>query len=173
MKEATNLLTGLIDTEVDWRCSRSARSVRSSRASFLRRMAVSSCRHPSPCYENRGQALKGVNSSISQFINYFVRLREGWIQSSCPQAILSGALLAEVGAVKVERSRARGPVASNTLRAPTGAIPWRRPIACEPWAQRGPTQRLSEQNVFPAGVCRFLADSTTCYPGLSPQARPT
>lgn len=31
--------------------------------------------------------------------------------------------MAEVGAVKVERSRARGHVASNTLTAPTGAIP--------------------------------------------------
>ena len=34
-------------------------------------------------------------------------------------------MMAQVGAVKVERSRARGRVASNTLTAPTEAIPSR------------------------------------------------
>jgi hypothetical protein len=45
------------------------------------------------------------------------------------EAIPKRRVMAEVEAVKVERSRARGHVASNTLRASTGAISW-RPLNC-------------------------------------------
>jgi hypothetical protein len=45
------------------------------------------------------------------------------------EAIPKRRVMAEVKAVKVERSRARGHVASNTLTALTGAISW-PPLNC-------------------------------------------
>jgi hypothetical protein len=64
--------------------------------------------------------------------------------------------MVEVKAVKVERSRARGHVASNTLTALTGAIHW-PPLNC--FKQMGffflrAISDFLRKNVLPAGESR-------------------
>jgi hypothetical protein len=60
------------------------------------------------------------------FLHFLFPVRIHQLKAVFYKQFIAAHFLAEAGAVKVERSRARGHVASNTLTAPAGAIPSRR-----------------------------------------------
>lgn len=78
--------------------------------------------------------------------------------STPSKAIHERRTMAEGGAVNVERSRARGHVASNALTAPPGATPWPR------WNCLNPLSRPSGRSIRRGAFCG-LSDEHHAHQG--------